>query len=72
MAAGKDEESDLYDVQDYIANLESQPTEELLDIWMKENWSEVENVFSKKAQSTLQIAGKMHRLKLKGEQDGKS
>jgi len=72
MASGKDEESDLYDIQDYVKGLESQPTEELLEIWVKENWNEATNVFSKKAMSTLQIAGQMHRTKLKGEQNGKS
>lgn len=72
MAAGKDEESDLYDIQDYVKDLESQPTEELLEIWVKENWSEATNVFSKKAMSTLQIAGQLHRVKLQGEKNGKS
>lgn len=72
MASGKDEESDLYDIDEYIKDLESQPTEEFLDIWIKENWNEATNVFSEKAMNRLQLAGQVHRSTLQGENNGKS
>lgn len=76
MAIGNDEESDLDDVNKYIEDLESQETEELLDQWIQDNMSDkavitdLREVFDNQNINKLINAGKLHRAKLQGENNG--
>ena len=66
MATGKEDESDLYDPDDYITTMEATQTIEQLDAWIIEKWEIIETVFNDPVQMQIKAAGEIHRKKLNG------